>query len=63
MPMGTEEPRVGNPIITTREPVGPKKSGDKGTIGDMAFRDAVLIVGIAWGVVFFLSFSLNRHNV
>ena len=63
MAMITENQRMGNPIVTTREPVGPKKAGDKGTIGDMAVMDAVIIVGIAWLILFFLAFSLRRHNV
>lgn len=63
MPMATESERVGDPIITTREPKGPKRSGDKGTVGDVALMDALLIVGIAWAVLFLLAFSLRRHNV
>jgi hypothetical protein len=63
MAMVTEPERVGNPIVTTREPVGPKTAGDKGTPGDMAVMDAVLIVGCAWLLLFFLAFSLRRHNV
>lgn len=59
----SEPERMGNPITTTREPVGPKKAGDKGTMGDMAVMDAVIIVGAAWLVLFFLAFSLRRHNV
>lgn len=63
MAMVTEPERVGNPITMTREPVGPKTSGDKGTPGDMAVMDAVMIVGVAWLILFFLAFSLRRHNV
>lgn len=63
MAMITETERVGNPIVTTREPVGPKTAGDKGTPGDMAVMDAVLIVGICWAVLVLLMFSLRRHNV
>lgn len=63
MAMITEPERVGQPITTTREPVGPKSAGDKGTPGDMAVMDAVMIVGIAWLILFFLAFSLRRHNV
>jgi hypothetical protein len=63
MAMVTEPERVGQPIITTREPVGPKTAGDKGTPGDMAVMDAVMIVGAAWALLFFLALSLRRHNV
>jgi hypothetical protein len=61
--MVTEESRMGNPIVSTREPVGPKTAGDKGTPGDMAVMDAVMIVGAAWLVLFLLAFSLRRHNI
>lgn len=63
MAMVTEPERVGNPIISTREPVGPKTAGDKGSVGDMAVMDAVMIVGAAWLILFLLAFSLRRHNV
>lgn len=59
----SENERVGNPLTVSREPVGPKRSGDKGTMGDRALMDAVLIVGVAWAVLFVLAFSLHRHNV
>jgi hypothetical protein len=61
--MVSESDRVGNPIVSTREPVGPKTSGDKGTLGDMAVMDAVMIVGAAWILLIFLAFSLRRHNI
>lgn len=61
--MVTEDQRMGNPIVSTREPVGPKTAGDKGTPGDMAVMDAVMIVGAAWLILFFLAFSLRRHNI
>lgn len=63
MPMGTEDARVGRSVTMTREPVGPKRAGDKGTMGDQALMDAVLIVGAAWVLLIFLAFSLHRHNV
>lgn len=61
--MVTESERMGVPIVTTREPAGPKTAGDKGTPGDMAVMDAVMIVGAAWLILFFLAFSLRRHNI
>lgn len=61
--MGIEESRVGEPIKTTREPVGPKRAGAKGSMGDQALMDAVLIVGAAWVLLLFLAVSLHRHNV
>ena len=63
MAMATESDRVGQPIQTTREPVGPKRSGDKGSLGDRALMDAIAIVVAAWVVLFALAFTLHRHNV
>ncbi len=63
MPLATEEERVGNPLKTTREPKGPKRSGDRGTVGDQALMDALIIVLVAWAIIFFLAFSLRRHNI
>lgn len=63
MPMATEDDRVGRSITTTREPVGPKNAGSKGSPGDVALMDAVAIVLIAWVIVFLLGFSLRRHNI
>lgn len=62
MPMGTEDARVGSPIQMTREPVGPKRAGGKGSIGDQALMDAVLMVIGAWAVVVALAVSLRSHN-
>lgn len=42
---------AGNPVMSD------------GTVGDAAFRDGVLIVLGAWALLFFLAYSLRRHNV
>jgi hypothetical protein len=63
MPVAVEDSRVGRPIQTTREPVGPKSAGSKGSPGDVALMDAVAIVLIAWVILFLLGFSLRRHNI
>jgi hypothetical protein len=63
MPMGTENERVGADLTVSREPKGPKRSGDKGTVGDQAVMDAIIIIGICWLVVFSVWFSLRSHNV
>ena len=62
MPMATEEDRQSRPGVFTREPVGPKNAGSKGSVGDVALKDALIIVGIAWAIVFMLAFSLRHHN-
>jgi hypothetical protein len=62
MPIRNEDDRQGRPIVTTREPVGPKNAASKGSVGDVALMDALAIVIGAWVVLFFLAFSLRRHN-
>lgn len=61
--MVTEDERVGGNLKLTNEPSGPVKAGDKGSVGDQAFKDAVCIVIVCWVVVFFTVFSLRRHTV
>ena len=63
MPMQTEDARVGNPIVTSREPVGPKTTGSKGSVGDVALMDAIAIVIGAWVLVFLIAISLRHHNI
>ncbi len=63
MPVAVEEEYTSRNIKTTREPVGPKNAGSKGSVGDTALMDAVAIVLIAWVVLFLLGFSLRRHNI
>lgn len=63
MPMGIEDDRIGQPLKTSREPVGPKRAGDKGTVGDRALMDAVCIVVAAWLIVLGIGFSLRNHNI
>jgi uncharacterized protein (DUF2236 family) len=62
MPMMTEDERVGNPLIVSREPKGPAKSTGPGSAGDQAFKDAVTVLAIAWLLVFLLYFSVRNHN-
>lgn len=63
MPVAVEQEFTTRQINTTREPVGPKNAGSKGSPGDVALMDAVAVVLIAWVVLFLLGFSLRRHNV
>lgn len=60
--MAKEAAQTGVPIVTSREPSGPKRAGDKGSQGDQAFMDAVMIIGAAWVVLLFLGFTLRNHN-
>lgn len=63
MPMGTEDARVGGNLVVSREPVGPKTAGSKGSVGDVALMDAIAIVIAAWLILFLLAFSLRHHNI
>jgi hypothetical protein len=63
MAMAKEDPS-GRPNLTiSREPVGPRTPGAKGTNGDRALMDGLIIVGVAWAFLFFFVFSLRAHNV
>lgn len=62
MPMQTESEFVTRPIVTTREPVGPKNAGSPGGVGDRALMDALAIVIGAWVLLFLISFSLRGHT-
>lgn len=63
MPMGTEPERVGTPIVTTREPQGPVKAGEKGSIGDRALLDGLFIIGACWLLLFLITGTLRGHNI
>jgi hypothetical protein len=55
-------PLKGSPQNPARDPKTRNRDG-KGTIGDTALRDAIVIVVLAWLFLIFLWFSLRGHNV
>lgn len=61
--MATEANFTTRPIVTSREPMGPKNASSKGGVGDQALMDALAIVIGAWVVLFLISFSLRGHSV
>lgn len=63
MPMATEQDYVTRPIVTSREPIGPKNGSSPGGVGDRALMDALAIVIGAWIILFLISFSLRGHSV
>ena len=63
MVMVAEQERTSAPIVTNREPKGPGKAGDKGSLGDQALTDAITLILVAWVLLFVLSFSLRAHNI
>ncbi len=60
---GKEQEGFSQPLVTSREPVGPKAAGDKGTLGDQALMDALVIVAVGWALLLFLMFSLRSFNI
>jgi hypothetical protein len=60
---GKEDEGFSKPLVTSREPVGPKSAGDKGTLGDQALMDAMAVIAIAWVILLFLMFSLRSFNI
>lgn len=64
--MATEDEKVthlaGTPANPAREPRKKPRDG-KGSIGDTAFMDAVIIVALAWAFLLFLAYSLRNDNV
>ena len=63
MALANETPKTGPVLVTSREPVGPRVAGARGSNGDKALMDGVYIVGAAWLILVLLSFSLRAHNI
>lgn len=65
--MQTESEKVvnlkGSPANPARDPKKLVASGNKGSIGDRALMDAVLIVALCWIALIGLYVSLRHHNV
>lgn len=66
MPTGTEQEKVVHLVGTkdnpAREPRKRPNTG-KGSIGDVAFMDSVIVVAVAWALLLFLVYSLRSHNI
>lgn len=60
---GTEKEGFSQPLVTSREPVGPQKAGDKGSLGDQALMDGLAILIVGWAILLFLTFSLRSFNI
>lgn len=63
----TEQTNVVNLKGTTanpaRDPKVTAKAGNKGSIGDIALNDALIIVVVAWLILIFLVVSLRHHSI
>ena len=66
MPLSSENENVtelkGMPKNPGSDPKRKTPKEGKGSIGDQAFMDAVVIVAIAWLFLIFLAYSLRHHN-
>lgn len=64
--MVTEDEKSFNLVGTrgnnARDPKRASKEG-KGSIGDKALMDSIVIVAFAWALLVFLAYSLRHHNV
>lgn len=67
MPMGVDKGQVSPPLKGTAENPArdPKSGGPAGgaTVGDMAFKDAVIMVSVCWVLLILLWYSVRHHNV
>ena len=65
--MKTESEKVvdltGTPANPARDPKKILQRGNKGSIGDVALMDAVVIVALCWVALLGLWVSLRNHNV
>lgn len=61
-PMDNVTSLKGMPDNPGRDPKAKDKSG-RGTIGDNALMDGIVIVVLAWVILVFLVMSLRHHNV
>lgn len=61
--MGIMEESVKEPpnLATSNEPTVAKSPAKN--LGDQALRDAIILVVVAWLVLFFLVWSLRGHNL
>jgi hypothetical protein len=61
MPVSTDEALV--PTLTVSREVGPRADVDGKSVGAVALRDALIIVLVAWAILFALFWSLRSHNI
>jgi hypothetical protein len=61
--MATETPTGRPDLVTSRKPVGPRHPTGSGSVGDQALMDALIIIGAAWLVLLYLTFSLRSFNI
>jgi len=54
---------VGTKANPARDPKSKAPVEGKGSIGDKAFMDAVIIIAAAWLFLIFLAYSLRHHNI
>lgn len=66
MPTATEPEKVVHLVGTQANPARDPKvkdAGGKGSVGDMALMDSIIVVVVAWAFLLFLAYSLRHHNI
>jgi len=66
MPTATEPEKIVRLVGTKDNPARDPKvkpDGGKGSIGDKALMDSLIVVIVAWAFLLFLAYSLRHHNV
>lgn len=63
--MASEQNTASPPLVgTAGNPArDPKSTKTKAEVGERAFRNAVIIVLVAWAIVLFVFISLHNHSV
>lgn len=51
------------PLRTSRDPKQRAAPGEAGSLGQQAFMDSLILIGVAWLVLIFLAGSLRHHNI
>lgn len=67
MPIGTDAGQSSPPLVGTkdnpaREPKSKANAG-KGSIGDKALMDSIILVAVAWALLVLLWYSVRNHNI
>ena len=64
MPISKDTARAFAPaLVTSREPKERAAPGEPGSLGQVTLSDALIIVGVAWVLIFLLALSLRSHNI
>ncbi len=61
---GQNSPKLkGAPGNPARDPKAKKRAGAKGSVGDQALMDSIILISIAWAILLLLFYSVRGHNI